>query len=106
MLRNFCKDDNGFIVSAELILIATIMVLGLVVGLVELQASMLHELNELGEAIGSISQSFQIAPTMTSKGGHFTGTPGSKFTDEAHTACCEGNLTADLFCAGTGGFCS
>ena len=39
VLKQFAHDEAGFIVSAELILIATIAVLGLVVGLSEVAAA-------------------------------------------------------------------
>ena len=58
MLRNFWNDENGFIVSAELILIATILVIGLIVGMVEIQFALVGELNDVSDAIGSLNQSF------------------------------------------------
>ena len=36
-LKNLMNDEHGFVVSAELILISTIAVLGLMVGLVEVR---------------------------------------------------------------------
>jgi Flp pilus assembly pilin Flp len=61
MLRNFWNDENGFIVSAELVLIATICVIGLIVGMVEVQWALVGELNDVSDAIGSLNQSFQFA---------------------------------------------
>ena len=61
MLRNFWNDENGFVVSAELVLIATICVIGLIVGLVEVQFALVGELNDVSDAIGSLNQSFQFA---------------------------------------------
>ena len=61
MLRNFWKDESGFIVSAELVLIATICVIGIIVGLVEVQWAIVGELNDVGDAIGSLNQSFQFS---------------------------------------------
>jgi hypothetical protein len=58
MLRNFWNDESGFIVSSELVLIATICVIGLIVGLVEIQFAVVGELNDVSDAIGSINQSF------------------------------------------------
>ena len=60
MLRNFWNDESGFIVSAELVLVATIVVIGLLVGLVEVQWGVVGELNDVGDAIGSLNQSFQF----------------------------------------------
>ena len=61
MLRKFWNDESGFIVSSELVLIATICVIGLIVGLVEVQWAVVGELNDVGDAIGSLNQSFQFA---------------------------------------------
>lgn len=58
MLRNFRDDESGFLVSTELVFIATICVIGLVTGLVEVQSAVIGELNDVGEAIGSLNQSF------------------------------------------------
>jgi Flp pilus assembly pilin Flp len=61
MLRRFWNDESGFIVSAELVLVATITVIGMIVGLVEIEWSVVGELNDVGDAIGSINQGFQFA---------------------------------------------
>jgi len=61
MLRKFWNDESGFIVSAELVLIATICVIGLIAGLVEIQWAVVGELNDVSDAIGSLNQSFQFA---------------------------------------------
>jgi len=39
MLRALLNDEAGFVVSAELVLIATLLVIGLIVGLSEVQHS-------------------------------------------------------------------
>lgn len=51
-------DESGFIVSAELVLVATIVVIGMIVGLSEVQNAVVQELNDVADAIGSINQSF------------------------------------------------
>ena len=67
MLRKFWNDESGFIVSSELVLIATICVIGLIVGLVEVQWAVVGELNDVGDAIGSLNQSFQFAGFTSTK---------------------------------------
>lgn len=57
-LKALWNDEAGFIVSAELVLIATIVVLGLVVGLSEVQHAVVSELNDVADAIGSLNQSY------------------------------------------------
>lgn len=58
LIRTLWHDEYGFIISAELILIATLLVIGLIVGLSELQVAVAQELNDVGDAIGSLNQSF------------------------------------------------
>ena len=63
MLRNFSKlasDEHGFIISAELVLVLTIAVLGMVVGLTAVRDSITHELNDLSHAFGAVNQSYSV----------------------------------------------
>ncbi|MFK7769862.1 MAG: hypothetical protein AB8B55_21820 [Mariniblastus sp.] len=45
------KDDSGFIITMEIILIATITVLGLIVGLTAVRDALVAELSDVAEAI-------------------------------------------------------
>lgn len=58
LLRQLWKDEGGFIISAELVLVATLLVIGVIVGLSECQHAVVAELNDIGDAIGSLNQSF------------------------------------------------
>ncbi|HVJ87735.1 MAG TPA: hypothetical protein VM452_18885 [Caulifigura sp.] len=58
MLTPLLRDEGGFIVSAELVLIASLCVIGLVVGLSEVQHSINAELNDIADAIGALNQSY------------------------------------------------
>ena len=76
------NDENGFLISAELILISTIAVVGIVVGLSEVSASVNNELEDVASAIGSLNKSFYVS------GKHSDGkgcTDGSSFEDEYDT---------------------
>ncbi|HBN79327.1 MAG TPA: hypothetical protein DD473_26620 [Planctomycetaceae bacterium] len=57
-LTNFWQDENGFIISAELVLIATILIIGLIVGLSSIQHAIVSELNDIGDGIGTSNQSY------------------------------------------------
>ena len=72
------REDGGFVVSAELVLIATIVVLSLVVGLSEVSNAVNQELEDVGSAFGSINQSYCLQGLKGCKG-HST---GSKFQDD------------------------
>lgn len=52
----FLRDDAGYVISAELVLIATIGVLSLVVGLSEVSKSINGELFDLGSAFTRLNQ--------------------------------------------------
>ena len=86
MVRQLLNDEAGFIVSAELVLVATLLVIGLIVGLSEVQHAVVSELNDVADAIGELNQSYLYS------GFHKTGksplsfhaiTYGSSFTDVA-----------------------
>jgi Flp pilus assembly pilin Flp len=61
MLTRLFQDERGFIVSAELVLIATLLVVGLIVGLSEVQHAVVAELNDVGDAIGKLNQSYSFS---------------------------------------------
>lgn len=59
-MRKLLNDEAGFIVSAELILVLTIGVLGMVVGLASLRDSLTSELIDLSDAFGAIDQTYNF----------------------------------------------
>ncbi len=91
MFNKLWNDEVGAILSAEIVLIGTILVIGMVVGLVELQCSIADELNDLGEAIGAMNQSYVVSGQASFKRGKFPKglTSGSRFSDRIDT--CDGN---------------
>jgi len=84
ILTQLLHDENGFIISAELVLVATILVIGLIVGLSEIQHAMVTELNDVADAIGSLNQSYYFSgfsKRNNTKGGVGAFTRGSAFYD-------------------------
>ena len=77
LINNLYNDEAGFIVSAELVLISTIAVLGMVVGLSEVAFNINQELEDVGSAFGSINQGYHYNGTSGHKGGF----AGSCFDD-------------------------
>lgn len=67
------KDESGFIVSAELVLIGTIAVLAMVVGLSEVASAINQELEDVASAFGAMNQSFRYSG-LTGHGGTSNGT--------------------------------
>ena len=60
-IRNLWNDDAGFIISAELVLVATIVVIGMIVGLTSVRNQVVQELVDVGQAVGNMSQSYAYA---------------------------------------------
>ena len=83
-MTNLLNDECGFVVSAELILVATIAVLGLIVGLAEVRQAVSAELEDVAAAIGSLNQSYCYTGMQTPKG-HSN---GAHFQD--HADFCDG----------------
>ena len=76
-LSRFWNEQDGFIVSAELLLIATILVIGLVAGLTSVRDSVVTELADVAQAIANLNQSFSIGGAVAHCG--FSGS--SSFID-------------------------
>jgi hypothetical protein len=95
MLKSLWNDEAGVILSAELVLIGTILVLGMLVGLVELQCSIVAELQDLSSAFGNLNQSYNISGFASSKGANQfkARTYGARYTDQADVCDCDTNLS-------------
>jgi hypothetical protein len=95
MLKSLWNDENGVILSAELVLIGTILVLGMIVGLVELQCSIVAELSDLSSAFGNLDQSYQVSGFASYKGYGNTKarTHGAAYSDFADTCDCDQNMS-------------
>ncbi|MEX0726990.1 MAG: hypothetical protein WD065_12010 [Planctomycetaceae bacterium] len=99
MLRKLWNDEAGFIVSAELVLVATILVIGMIVGLSEVQHAVVQELNDVGDAIGELNQTYGYTGFHARKSGAGGAiksfTVGSRFNDFGDD--CDNNQ-CDLAC--------
>jgi len=89
------NDESGVILSAEIVLIGTILVLGMIVGLVELQCAIVAELSDISSAIGNLDQSYMVSGMASAKGnGRWKArTYGASYSDRADTCDCDLNLT-------------
>lgn len=79
LMNQFANDEAGFVVSAELILVATIGVLSLVVGLAEISHGVNQELEDVGSAFGAMQQSYVYRGLRTADKGSIV---GSIFEDD------------------------
>lgn len=74
---NLLRDESGFIVSIELILIATIMVIGLIVGMSAVRDAVISELSDVAGAVQDLHQGYTIYGVR----GHSASTAGMDFVD-------------------------
>lgn len=94
MVRNLSalmNDDNGFVISAELVLVLTIAVLAMVVGLAAVRDSVTNEMNDLAHAFGAVSQSYTVAG-LAKQRGHYSvhaSIDGFGFNDHADECDCK-----------------
>ncbi len=75
--HNLWNDEAGFIVSIELILIATIAVIGLITGLTAVRDGVVSELSDVAGAVQDLNQCYMINGIA----GHSAATCGSSFAD-------------------------
>ncbi len=61
MVRKGTRRQRGFIVSAELIFILTIMLCCVAIGWSSICAKLIGEIGDLGGAIGSLNQSYSLS---------------------------------------------
>ena len=95
-MKNLWNDESGVILSAEIVLVGTILVLGMIVGLVELQCTVVAELSDLSSAFGNMDQTFKTSGFQSTKGvgGDLKSrTKGAGYNDVADTCDCDSNLT-------------
>lgn len=78
MLKKLWNDEAGFVVSTELILIATILVIGLIAGLTTVRDQVVQELGDTADAVSNINQSYSFSAVT----GHSSSTAGSDMVDQ------------------------
>ena len=81
------RDDRAFIVSAELTLLATILVIGMVVGAVSVRDQVVQELGDVATAIGNLNQSYSFSGVRACT----SHTAGSLFWDRHDYCDCPAN---------------
>ena len=77
VLTQLWRDDMAFVVSAELVLIGTILVLGMIVGLATVRDQVVQELGDFALAIAQVNQSYSWSGIT----GHSSSVAGSVFLD-------------------------
>ena len=97
ILNQLWRDEHGFVISAELVLILTVALLATIVGLSEIAVAVNTELNDISNAIGALNQSYaytgfdSIDPISEKEKSYYS---GSRFEDAVDD--CDLNTTCDL----------
>lgn len=94
VLRTWWRDECGLVLSAELVIILTVVVIGLITGLACLQQAVVAELQDVGAAFRGLNQSygftgFRGCPKVW---GRTSWTAGSAFYDR-QDGCLNGNCS-------------
>ena len=93
-LKRLWNDQDGFVATSDILLIAVILGLGTVVGLVTLRDQVVQELVDVAQALAALNQTYQYQGTNWD----LTTPPGSA-TDTSYVA---GSTYADATDAGQG----
>lgn len=76
-LTQLWNDDRGFIISIELIMIATIAVIGLLAGMTAMRDAVVSELSDVAGAVQDFNQGYRVYGVR----GHTASTAGMDFLD-------------------------
>ncbi len=76
-LKELWIDEQGFIISIELIMIATIAVIGLLAGMTAMRDAVVSELSDVAGAVQDFNQGYRVYGVR----GHTASTAGMDFLD-------------------------
>ena len=78
VLKRLWNDEAGFVVSTELVLLATVAVIGLLTGIVSVRDGVVSELSDVAGAVQEVNQSYSFDGVI----GHNAATSGTQFNDQ------------------------
>lgn len=78
VLRRLWNDEAGFVISTELTMVASVLVVGVMAGAVTMRDQLVQEMADTAMAISSFNQSFSFS-AVTACG---VSTAGGQFKDE------------------------
>jgi len=98
MLRKFFNDEAGFVLSAEMIIIATLTIGAAVIGAAAVRDSIVNEYDDVADSIGALDQSWRIRDVVVDGDGASNfdsaqdhgGASGSGFNDNRDDCDCKG----------------
>jgi Flp pilus assembly pilin Flp len=83
LIQSLWKDQSGFVVSTELMIVATILVVGLIAGVAHVRTQLVQELSDLGTAVSNFDQSYSY--TAVAHASSADSTAGGLFADVQDT---------------------
>ena len=98
LLKALRQDEYGVILSAEIVIVGTVLVIGVMTGMACLQKSINNELGDLAKAFDSIDQSYSFSGHRKAGGYNGSGdccafTAGSAFmNNECNTNVCRNDI--------------
>ena len=78
VLKRLWNDEAGFVVSTELVLLATVAVIGLITGITAVRDGVVSELSDVAGAVQEVNQSYSYDGVV----GHNAATSGTQFNDQ------------------------
>ncbi len=99
MFTQLWRDENGGVVTLEVVLIGTVLGIGLTTGLTSVRDALITELADIAAAVGSLDQSL----TITGATSHSSATASMSFTDNVDmgdSPAAEGNSQCLVICNG------
>jgi Flp pilus assembly pilin Flp len=89
LMSRLWADDCGALIATEWVFVATILVLGIITGLVAVRQAVISELTEFANAVMALNQSYSFAGQSNC----LASTSGSAATDSANLIS-EGSVAA------------
>ena len=93
LMSQLWNDEAGFVISSELIFVATLLVIGMITGLTTIRDQVLGELGDVADAVSEFDQSYSISAVTA----HASSTSGAIFADGEDF--CEGGTGTDQVAA-------
>ncbi len=90
LMQKLWSDDHGALIATEWVFVATILILGIITGLVAVRQAVISELTEFANAVMALSQSYSFAGQSNC----LSSTAGSQATDSTNTIA-ESSVNAD-----------
>jgi Flp pilus assembly pilin Flp len=81
MMRKLWNDDCGATFTVEIVFVVTILVLGIITGLVAIRQAVISETTELAQAIMALNQSYSFSGQSNCE----SSTAGSSASDTTNT---------------------